>query len=185
MSDAATPADIGAIVGNRGGYGDGMNGGFWIFALIVLAFMGNGNGFGWGGNRGGNAVTEADLCNANSFNELKSQVGRMNDQQAQIARQTDNAICNLGYTALQNTNAIQTQLAECCCNLRQEIQAEGNATRAMIQQDKIEALQAKVASLEMDQRFCGVPRLPLTFTYGVNPANLFNNGCGCSNNVLF
>lgn len=181
MSDAATPADIGAIV-NRGGY-DNMGGGFWIFALIILFAMG-GNGFGWG-NRGGNAVTEADLCNANNFTQLENAVGRLSDNQAAIARQTDNAICNLGYTALQNTNAIQTQLAECCCNLRQEIQAEGNATRAMIQQDKIEALQAKVANLEMDQRFCGVPRLPLTFTYGVNPAALFNNGCGCSNNVLF
>lgn len=160
-----------------------MNCGFWIFALIVLAFMGNG-GWGFGGNRGGNPVTEADLCNANSFNELKSQVGRMNDQQAAIARQTDNAICNLGYTALQNTNAIQSQIAECCCNLRQEIQAEGNATRAMIQQDKIEALQQKVASLEMDQRFCGVPRLPLNFTYAVQP----NFGCGCNQgccNTLF
>lgn len=177
-------ADIAAATG-RGGY-DGMGGGFWIFALIILFAMG-GNGF--GNNRGGNVVTEADLCNANSFNELKSQVGRMNDQQAQIARQTDNAICNLGYTALQNTNAIQTQIASCCCDLKSEIAAEGNATRAMIQQDKIEALQQKVASLEMDQRFCGVPRLPLSFTYGVNPANLFGGNCGCNagcgNTVLF
>lgn len=178
-----TAADVGAVVGNRSGWGDGMGGGFWIFALIVLAFMGN--GFGGYGNRGGNPVTEADLCNANSFNELKSQVGRMNDQQAAIARQTDNAICNLGYTALQNTNEIQTQLASCCCDLKSAIAAEGNATRAMIQQDKIEALQQEVSELKADARFCGVPRIPTNFTYAVNPANLFGGNCGCGNSVLF
>lgn len=177
MEQPMTAADVGAVLNNRGGaWGEG--GWMGIIGLLVIAGMFGGFG-GWGNNRG-NAVTEAALCNANSFNELKSQVGRMNDQQAEIARQTDNAICNLGYTALQNTNAIQTQIAECCCNLRQEIQAEGNATRSMIQQDKIEQLQQKVNSLEMDQRFCGVPRIPTAFTYAVNPANLFG-GNGCCN----
>lgn len=178
-----TAADVGAVVGNRSGWGDGMGGGFWIFALIVLAFMGN--GFGGYGNRGGNAVTESDLCNANNFTQLENAVGRISDNQAAIARQTDNAICNLGYTALQNTNAIQSQISECCCNLRQEIQAEGNATRAMIQQDKIDALQAEVAELKADARFCGVPRIPTNFTYAVNPASLFGGNCGCGNSVLF
>lgn len=178
MESPMTAADVGAVLGNRdNNWGEGL----WLFAILALM----GGGFGWGGNRGG-VVSEADLCSANSFNELKSQVGRMNDQQAAIARQTDNAICNLGYTALQNTNAIQAQMAECCCNLRQEIQAEGNATRAMIQQDKIERLQQEVSDLKADARFCGVPRLPLSFTYGVNPAGLFG-GCCCNTgcNTLF
>lgn len=185
MENMLSAADVAAATGNRGnGWGDGMGGGFWIFALIVLAFMGNGNGFGFGGR--GNGVTEADLCTTNSFNELKSQVGRMNDMMFTNARQQDNAICNLGYTTAQQFNDTQRQIAECCCDLKSAIAAEGNATRAMIQQDKIEALQAKVANLEMDQRFCGVPRIPTAFTYAVNPAGLFNQGC-CNNtcNTLF
>lgn len=182
MESPMAAADVGAVLNNRGGgWGDGWYG---IIGLMVIAGMFGGFG-GWG-NRGGNAVTEADLCNANSFNELKSQVGRMNDQQASIARQTDNAICNLGYTALQNTNAIQTQLAECCCDLRREIAAEGSATRAMLQQDKIEAMAAKINKLERDQALQGVIRYPQGFCYSAaNPYFGFgNSGCSC-NNTLF
>lgn len=179
---AATPADVGAMINARGNDGWGGNGMYGIIGLLaILGIFGGGFG-GWGNRGGGDALTTAESCNMNSFNELKSQVGRMNDQMFQDQSNIYNAVCNLGYTNLQNTNAIQSQLAECCCNLRQEIQAEGNATRAMLQQDKIEALQAKVNNLEMDQRFCGVPRLPLTFTYGVNPASLFGNGGCCSGN---
>lgn len=175
-----TAADVGAVLNGRsGGWGDGMGGGFWIFALIVLAFMGRG-GFGWGGNEGGNVVTEAALCNANSFNELKSQVGRMNDQQAAIARQQDNAICNLGYTALQNTNAIQQQISSCCCDIKELVREEGNATRALMQQNKIEALQAQVAELKDDIRMQGVIKYPQGFCYSAqNP--FFGSNCNCGN----
>lgn len=59
------------------GGADGMFGGnnaLWFLALIFL-FGGGFGGFGMYGNRGGCApVTEADLCNANSFNDLKSGV---------------------------------------------------------------------------------------------------------------
>ena len=185
---AATPADVGAIVNGRGGDGWGNNGMYGIIGLLAILGIIGGGGFGWGGNRGnyGDALTTAESCNMNSFNELKSQVGRMNDMMFQEARTSDNAICTLGYQSLEQSNAIQSLINQCCCNLRQEIQAEGNATRAMIQQDKIEALQAKVNNLEMDQRFCGVPRMPLSFTYAVNPNSLFGNGCcGNNSNVLF
>lgn len=187
MDHAATPADIGAMINARGNDGWGGNGMFGIIGLLAILGMFNG-GFGGGwGNRGGNALTEADLCTANSFNELKSQVGRMNDQMFANARTSDNAICTLGYQSLEQNNAIQNAIQQCCCQLKQLIAEEGNATRAMIQQDKIEALQNKVNNLEMDQRFCGVPRLPLSFTYGVNPAALFNGfgNCNCNSNGLF
>ena len=181
MDHAATPADVGAMINARGNDGFGGNGMFGIIGLLaILGIFGGGFG-GWGNRGGGDALTTAESCNMNSFNEMKSQIGRMNDQMFQNQSNLYNAICNNGYTNLQLANSIERQISDCCCNLRQEIQAEGNSTRAMLQQDKIEALQAKVANLEMDQRFCGVPRLPLTFTYGVNPASLFGNGC-CNNN---
>lgn len=188
---AATPADVGAILNGRGYDQNGMGGMGWIIGLIALVAIFNGGFGGWGGNRGGNdVVTNADLCNQMGFNNLENAVGRISDNQAAIARQQDNAICNLGYTELQNTMGTRELINSCCCNLRQEIQAEANATRDMIQQDKVERLQAEVAELKMDQRFCGVPRLPLSFTYAVNPYGAFgNNDCGCksncSNNVLF
>lgn len=188
-SHAATPADVGAMINARGGDGWGGNGMFGIIGLLaILGIFGGGFGGGWG-NRGGygDALTTAESCNMNSFNELKSQVGRMNDQMFQDARSVDNAICTLGYQGLQNTNTLESLINQCCCQVKQLIQEDGNATRNMIQQDKIETLQQEVANLKMDQRFCGVPRLPLSFTYGVNPANLFNGfgSCGCGNSAQF
>lgn len=179
MSDSGMIADLGAVVNGGNRSYDGMGGGFWIFALIILfAMMGNGFGF---GNRGGNAVTEADLCTANSFNEMKSQIGRMNDQMFANARTSDNAICTLGFQALEQSAATQTLINQCCCQIKQLIMEEGNTTRNMMKDDKIERMAAEIAELKADRRFCGVPRMPLEFTYSVNPYNLFGSNC-CGNN---
>ena len=181
MGETMSAADVGAVVNGRGG-GWGDNGMYGIIGLLaILGIIGGGFGF---GNRNGNQLTEADLCTANSFNELKSQVGRMNDMMFTNARQSDNAICNLGYTQLQQTNDTQRQISSCCCDLKELIREEGNATRAMIQQDKIEALQAEVAELKADRRFCGIPRVPTTWTYSVDPGSLFG-GNGTCNSALF
>lgn len=79
-------------------------------------------------------------------------------------------------SAMQNNAAIQA------------IQAEGAATRGLIQQNKIEALQEKVSSLEgmlntqglrnqIQEATAGVVRYPNSFAYsaGMNPF------CGCGN----
>lgn len=60
----------------------------------------------------------------------------------------------------------------------QAIQADGNATRAMLQENKIEALQQQVNQLELQNALAGVVRYPNGFMYnaGVNPF------CGCGNN---
>lgn len=176
-----TPADMRAVM--DGGYNDGMGfGGGW-FAWILLFALFGGNGFGWG-NRGGNPVTEADLCNANSFNELKNSVGRLNDNQAAIARQTDNAICQIGYQNLQNTNTLSSQLADCCCTTQRGIDSVkfdmanySAATNAAISAgtqkildklcaDQTAALQARVQSLELQQALCGIPRTS-PYGYGI------------------
>ena len=59
----------------------------------------------------------------------------------------------------------------------QAIQAEGAATRAMIQENKIEALQNQVNRLELDRAMQGVVRYPDSFAY--NAGN--NPFCGCGN----
>ena len=73
-------------------------------------------------------------------------------------------------SAMQNNAVLQT------------IQAEGNATRQMIQQDKIESLNQKVQTLEMQNAMAGVVRYPMSTAYnaGFNPfCNCGNNGCSC------
>lgn len=174
---------------NGMGWGDGSF--MWIFALLILFWGGNG----WG-NRG-NGVTEADLCNANSFNELKNSVGRLSDQTANMYTGLQNGLCNLGYTNLENFNATQRQIADCCCTTQRNIDgvrfdmanytAAINAnTAAQTQkildtlcQNKIEAQAQRISQLELQQAMCGVVRYPqaTTYTAGVNP--YFTNGCGC------
>lgn len=180
-----TAADVGAVIGNRsGGWGDGMNGGFWIFALIVLAFMGNG-GWGFGGNRGGgDAMTTAEACNMNSFNELKSQVGRMNDMQFQDQTTLSNAICTLGYQGLQHKDELSAQIATLGCNLEKEIAYQGNETRSLIQANKIECMQQKIDQLELNAALQGVVRYPQQYVYASqNP--FFNCNSCCNNGVSF
>lgn len=179
--DSYSLADIRAAVDGGDGWGGGMGGGW--FAWILLFALFGGNGFGFGG-RGGNPVTEADLCNSQNFNNLQNAVGRLSDNQAAIARQTDNAICQIGYQNLQNTSNLASQLADCCCTTQRAIDSVkfdmanySAATNAAITagtqkildkmcENEKAALQARVQSLELQQAMCGVPRIN-PYGYGV------------------
>lgn len=199
MDSSYSLSDIRAATDHDGcGYGDGFGGGGILAWFLIFALMG-GNGFGWG-NRGGNPVTEADLCASQNFNNLQNAVGRLSDNQAAIARQTDNAICQIGYQNLQNTNTLESQIAACCCetqnaigqvrydmavqngDLKALIHSEGEATRNLIQQNKIETLQQQVSQLQLAQALCGIPRTN-PYGYGIYayPACAGMAGCGCTN----
>lgn len=198
-------ADIAAVTDrNCGyGYGDGMFGGnggfFWIFALLLLPML-NGGGF-WGNNRG-NAVSEAGLCDAMNFNNLENAVGRLSDQQAAIARQTDNAICNLGYETLRNFNSLEQQLSACCCGIEKEIlenryqsaqntsaiiQAQERGTQRVLDwlcNQENRNLRDENMRNYIQSQFCGVPRFQPGTVYGAVPANPFFgnwNNCGFGN----
>lgn len=175
-----TAADVGAVLGNRGGFGD-MGGGFWIFALLILPLIANG-GWGFGGN-GGQALTVADNCMMDNFGRLENQVGRMNDMQFQEARNTDNAICTLGYQALQHKDELAALIASAKCEIEKTVMAENQATRNMIRTNKEEAMQQKINQLELNQALSGVVRYPQQFVYSTgNPFFSCNNTC---NNTLF
>lgn len=188
-------SDIAAVTGNEG-FG-GMGGGWLAWILLFALFGGNGFGF---GNRG-NFVTEADLCNANSFSELKNSVGRLNDNQAAIARQTDNAICQIGYQNLQNTSALASQIADCCCNtqlgvqqvrydmavqngdIKSLIHAEAEATRNMMRDTENANLRQQLGYAQLQQALCGIPRTN-PYGYGIY-AYPACNPCGCAGNGAF
>ena len=74
-------------------------------------------------------------------------------------------------------------------NIIQAVQADGNATRQMIQQDKIESLQQKVAALENGMQTAQLQsdiaaatantiRWPNQWTYGAGMPPIWNT-CGC------
>ena len=138
----ASLSDIAAVTNRNDGYGngDGMwgNGAWWIIVLLLFGWGGRGFG-GFGGGYGGNGggcgapcATQADVRAAVDQQALISKIDQqtygmadsfnsLNNTINGNFRTLDGAICNLGYQALQNTNTIQSQLANCCCDTRAAI----------------------------------------------------------------
>lgn len=199
-------SDLAAATGN--GWGNGWGGGLGtgVIAgigggLLANAFFGNGN---WGGCRNGAPVTEADLCTSQNFNNLQNAVGRISDNQAANARQTDNAICQLGYQNLEQVSALGSKVDGCCCATQRAVDSvkfdmANYASGLQISQmqgtqkvlDKLCAMEAaqkdaviaqqgqRIAALEADARMCGIPRIN-PYGYGVY-AYPTCNPCGCGN----
>ena len=183
----------------------GGDGAWWIIILFLFVFCGWGNN-GWGGFGGGNsggagvqgALTREQACIDNNFQNLMREtagisdavnVGFANLNSTICQQQYDTAqmINGLGNTiqggfnaanvvALQNQNALQSQIAQCCCenregqaqinynlatqscDTRQTIQNVGrdiidsqnagvNAILGKLTQQEIEAKNAQIAAL--------------------------------------
>ena len=146
--------------GAFGGNGD------WIWAFLLLALLGNGAwGFG-GGNGGGRGGVGENYVLATDFATIERKLDGINngicDATFQLTntlnsnfRNVDNAICTLGYQALQNTNAIQSQLAGCCCDIQGAIKdvAYGNAMNANAIQQQISSCCCDIEKMNMQSRF--------------------------------
>ena len=110
------------------------------------------------------------------YNELQRDVAGVAMQQQQSMAQQAQCCCEtkmlISETASQNRyeQAMQNNA------VIQAIQAEGNATRQMIQQDKIDGLQQKVQTLEMQNAMAGVVRYPMSTAYNAG----FNPFCNCN-----
>lgn len=126
-------ADIAAATGNDNRSNSAWGGDWsaWIIIFLIFAAFGWGNGgFGGFGGNGGGAAENYVL--ASDFATLQRQ---LSDGFNTIERRTDNivtGICDLGYTqqalinnvntsVMQGTNAIASQLAQCCCEIREGI----------------------------------------------------------------
>ena len=125
---------------SNGGYnnGNGMFGNEWAWIVILLLFgwgrngFGNGFGGGYGGGCGAPCATQADVRSAVDQQTLISKIDQqtygiadtftaLNNTLNNNFRGIDNAICTLGYQGAQHANAIQAQLADCCCGIKGEI----------------------------------------------------------------
>lgn len=138
---------------NSGMYGGGVF--LWIIVLVLIFFA-----FGWGGNRGWGA-------NDNLTAALAAQ-GRTQDL-AQVERdvletscktQSDvfNTACATQKEILENRyatqlgfQAAQAQQYQCCCELKTAIHAEGEQTRAMMQNETIQNLRDQNEQLHRQQ----------------------------------
>ena len=160
-------ADFAAVCGNNrnGGYNDGGmwgDGAWWIIILLLFGWGRNGFGGGYGGNGG---VGENYVL-ATDFATIERKLDGINngicDATFQLTntlnsnfRNVDNAICTLGYQALQNTNAIQSQLASCCCDIQGGIKdvVYGNAMNTSAIQQQISSCCCDLEKMNMQNRF--------------------------------
>ena len=188
---------------NDGWGGDGW-GWIWIILIFAVFFGWGGNGFGGfgGGNSGGagvqGALTREQACIDNNFQNLMRETAGISDAVNVGFANLNSTICQQQYdtaqmvnglgntiqggfnaanvVALQNQNALQSQIAQCCCenregqaqinynlatqscDTRQTIQNVGrdiidsqnagvNAILGKLTQQEIEAKNAQIAAL--------------------------------------
>lgn len=144
-------ADIAAVTGNNRN-NDGMWGGDGWWAIIIFAMIFGWGGFGgngWGGNGGGMGSTAAaytDSAIQRGF-DTQSIIGKldginnglcdgfyaMNNGMLTGFNGINTNVMQTGYgiqqainadtvANMQNTNALQSQIASCCCDVREAIQ---------------------------------------------------------------
>ena len=181
-----------------GGYGDGFgfnSGGLWLFAILALMWGGNGFFGGRGYDTNSNAI-QADVNRGFDNQNLQAQtrdiLSAVTAGTAQSVATTNQvyhdtvAAFNDKYSELQRDVAglavgqanLLAKQNECCCSQLRAIDGVNYNTTVQIQKvldalaaNKIEALQAKVNSLELAQATSGIVRYPsaTTFSAGYNP----------------
>lgn len=162
-------ADVAAVTGNNGGFGNWGDGSFWIIVLFLFALMGNWGGNGFGGNGGGampyvinndvqrgfdqsaimGGITGLSSTMTNGF--ANAEISRCNGQTNVLQTLASNQMANM-----QGFNAVTSSFQNCCCENRlataetkQLISAEAAATRANTDA-KVQAIMDKLCQLEMD-----------------------------------
>ena len=169
-AESMTPADIRACTCGNDGYGNGNgmfgnDGAWWLIVLLLFGYGGRGFG-GFGGGYGGGSGVGENYVLATDFATIERKLDGINngicDATFQLTnningnfRTLDGAICNLGYQALQNTNAIQTQLAGCCCDIQGAIKdvAYGNAMNTNQLDRRISDCCCDIEKMNMQNRF--------------------------------
>lgn len=123
-----------------GGYGMGGFGGFgyggdWFAILIILALLGGNNGWGFGGNGGGNgfinyelgkAATQADVANGFTTSEIMSDLNDILMGQTQGFASVQQTLCQ-GFSGINQTvmNGFHG-VDNAVCNLGYRMQSEAN-----------------------------------------------------------
>ena len=175
MEMSSLSASDEALLNNKGGDWGG-NSFMWIFALLILA----GGGFGGLGFGGQNAQTEV----------VESYMQRGFDNQSVMNKLADigNGICDSAY-ALNNSiltegRALQTQVANCCCETNRNIDqtryevvttSQANTQKILdaISGNRMADMQNQINQLQLQAALCGVPKVN-PYGYGICP-----QFCGC------
>ena len=144
MSDFGMGYAMGRDGNYGGGYGCGYGGfgGDWIAIFVILAILGGNNGWGFGGNGGNNmlgyelgkAATQADVASGFTTSEIMSDLNDILMGQTQGFAGVQQTLCQ-GFNGINTSimqegfrnqagfNAVERQIADCCCRLENAYQA--------------------------------------------------------------
>ena len=180
---------------------DGLFGMGGVGLLVVLFFLMSFGGGAWGGNGGvaTSAEVQRGFDNQNTIANQRETLSAVTAGTAQAVAATNQTFHDL-LGALDNRygeivrdlsgiQVAQTQALanqnQCCCETLRAIDginfANAQNTNKILEamaQNKIEALQDKVRSLELAQATDNVVRYPNAWTYNAG-ASPFCGGCGC------
>lgn len=166
MDGNMTPADIMAMTKDDDGMANIWNNPF-VYLIWIWAFRMFGNGF------GNDAATQSALTRADLFEGFNNQ--GVNNKLNDIATGLCNSFAAVNSNLCQGFNSVNSGLAEnrfaqqqCCCETKQAIanlaaenyrntcdittaiHSEGEATRALITENAIQALRDKLADKDRD-----------------------------------
>lgn len=185
-------SDIAAATGANAGFGSNNS---W-FVIIILLFLMMGGTWGGRGDYGqfATAASQQEILFGQQFQALDNKMDRLGNGIADATFALNNAVTTEGRN-------IQSQIANCCCETQRNtdslrfdmanynagilaaIGADGEKTRAMIQANKIESLQEKIRSLELNQAMCGVVRYPNQMAYNAGTSPFCGCNCNCGTNI--
>lgn len=227
MENGSLSASDVALLSNGGGFGGIGNGFEGLIYLAVIMAMFGGNGFGFGGNNNAvnslNADMQRGFDNQNLQEQTRDILSAVTSGTSQtIAASTQNA--SNAITAIKDGNAalirefgnVETALtalggnvASCCCDVKQLIQATAADTNSRIAQNEYnaairdaatnanitaqvqsikdmmyqqrEAAQAqRIQQLELAQATSGLLRFPNQWTFNGGYFPPMQCGCGCN-----
>ena len=183
MENNYSLSDIAALNNGNGFCG----GSAWIL-IILFAMIFNGGG-GFFGNRGdgfgqfATAASQQEILFGQRFSNLDNKLDRLGNGIADATYALTNTIVSEGRATQGAIGQNRFDMSNYAHDMKEAIRAEGEATRALMQQNKIESLREQVNQLTLQQQLCGVVRYPngMTYNAGTSPFCSCGSGCGCGN----
>lgn len=149
LSDGSIPMTMPVQPANSGGFGGfGGDGAWWLIVLFLFIFAGGWGNNGWGGNSG--SVTDGYVLTSD-FANIERKLDGINNGICDSTFALNNSIkdgfsaaeisrCNAQMAFMQQFNALQAQIASCCCDnreaiaqVRYDMATQGCETRNLIQ----------------------------------------------------
>ena len=178
-----------------------------ILFLFFVMFRGGWGGNQGDYGQHATAATQQEILYGQHFGQINDRLTNLGNGICGLGYDMQGSIGQLGkdialgqsgltQTVMGTGNDLSRQLGDCCCENRlavanlgaqmdrqtcditTAIKAEGAATRALLQENAIQALRDQIADLRMDNRMAGVVRYPNGLAYNAGPSPF----CGCCGN---